>query len=289
MGWNTFRKTYVISLHEKIDRQRRLEKELQRVGITEYEHFTAMNGHKKDVQDMIKRLGLVKPESLRFFSPGHLGCLFSHYSVWQQIHLEHVNKGLPDAWYLILEDDTRFHPCVDDAFMTAFWSHVPTDAKMVRFHTNNGFKDKTELFSIPVNSVLLKQTKIVFSLMSYAIHSSFLKSLLQTVWTYHVDLFHSDGIYIAKRIDDTEHVQKLYSPEGFFSQGICITNNEEDSDTVRKETDGGSSEVQPVQLLFDDTEKQKEGDVNVHMYDEFLPTGTCHVHFSINLRSYIHM
>ena len=172
-----FRDTFVISLNKKAQRRETIQKELARMKLSST-WFCGMDGYKKDVRDMVKRLGLIHPDSFHYFTPGHLGCLFSHYSLWQQIYLDQANKGLEDAWILILEDDTRFHPSVTPEILAAIWASVPPDAKLVKFHSSNGYTDNHTLFSTDHSTYFLKQNKLTFSLMSYAIHTSVLKSLL---------------------------------------------------------------------------------------------------------------
>jgi hypothetical protein len=135
-------------------------------------------------------------------------------------------------------------------------------------------------------SPFMKQKKIVFSLMCYAIHTSLLKSLLMKRWTYHVDLFHTEGTYILKRLGSEVYKTTLYDKIGFFSQGICIPNNDDDSDTLGKEERIAATAVQDVRLLFDDVSLMKEGSTKLHLYDEVTPTTTCHVMFEFQLLTY---
>ena len=278
-----FRDTFVISLNKKAQRRETIQKELARMKLSST-WFCGMDGYKKDVRDMVKRLGLIHPDSFHYFTPGHLGCLFSHYSLWQQIYLDQANKSLEDAWILILEDDTRFHPSVTPEILAAIWASVPPDAKVVKFHSSNGYTDNHTLFSTDHSTYFLKQNKLTFSLMSYAIHTSVLKSLLMKVWTYHIDLFHTEGIYIVKRPEKSDlFVSRLYGNLPFFSHGICIPNNTLDSDTISTEVEKGETVEQAVSLPFSEKNPLKEGVNSVHLYDLVSPSGTCHVFYEFNV------
>jgi len=285
---NMFKEVYAISLAAKERRREALSREVERVGLHIDHWTTAMDGKKKGVQELLRHLGIIDPDAFQFFTPGHLGCLFSHYRIWEQIYLNHVNTGAEDAWYLILEDDARFHPSVTPEKLQTVWASVPADARLVKFHSSNGFSGKANLYSTESSSpYFLKQTHITFSLMAYAVHSSILRSLLLTRWTYHIDLFQTEGIYIAKKMDDSElYTSDLYGSR-FYSQGLCIPNNSEDSDTVEVARQTLESSRAEVRLLFPSAAHMKEGDTSVHLYDDITERSVCNIYYSFTLKSHI--
>lgn len=281
-----FQKVYVISLPHKLQRQEQIKKELSRVGITNYTLHKAANGKEKDIQDLARRLQILDAETLPYFAPGHLGCLVSHYTLWLQIFLSEPSEN----WYLILEDDARFHPSVTSEMLTEIWNDLPSDATLAKFHSSNGYSDNPNLFSESATPFWLKQKRLTFSLMAYAVHTSALKSLLITKWRNHVDLFHMEGMYIAKRIEDSPlYISNLYTSEGLFSQGICIPNNSQDSDTADEIVESSQAvSTQPVKQLMDGQTYQ-EGDMSIYLYDEVRPSGVCHISFGFHQKLFTYM
>jgi len=290
MTWHeVFSNIFIISLAHKTQRKQRLSKELQRVGIntSQVTWISAMNGSKPEIRKLVERLNIIQKEYLPFFTNGHLGCLFSHYSLWMSLYTKHINENLEEKWYLILEDDTEFLSCVSPSFIKELWNNKPTDAKLIKFHATYGYENNPELISVEYSTHFRKQTKISFSLMCYAIHSSLLPSLLFTKWKNHIDLFHTDDIYLVKTPSGFhQETQMLYSTNGIFTEGICKTNCEPDSDTVDTKIESTLLSTQNVSQLYDSVPPQ-EGTHQVHIYDKFQESGTCHIHFQIELKNYL--
>ncbi|NBO61484.1 MAG: hypothetical protein EBU82_10990 [Flavobacteriia bacterium] len=279
-----FSNIFGISLYHKHQRRDRLQKELQRVGFPDISWISAMDGSQQEIQHLVERLDIVEKEYLPFFTNGHLGCLFSHYSLWLQLYTQHLNEKKKDTWYLILEDDTTFLPSVTYDMITRIWKEKPSDAGFIKFHTTYAYQPNPNLISQDYSTFYRKQTKISFSLMCYAVHTSFLPKLLFTKWKNHIDLFHSDGIYIIKTPPECQHdPQTLYSSSGLFTEGICCTNHETDSDTIVKGSSSSHTIHYSVQQLFDSV-PPKEGIYSIPIYDDFKESGTCHVHFQYELK-----
>lgn len=289
MSWNTlFSDIFVLSLIHKQKRKENLRNEFERIGINseKVQWISAMNGSNSQIRKLVERLNIIEPEYLPFFTNGHLGCLFSHYSLWMQLYTKHLNENLEDTWYFILEDDTKFLPCVNTEFIHQVWNEKPTDANLIKFHATYGFEENPDLISEDFSTYYRKQTKISFSLMCYAVRSNFLPNLLFTKWKNHIDLFHAEGIYILKTPPDVKHSsQTLYSSNGIFAEGICLTNLETDSDTVDS-TIPKSPLIKPVQQLHDSV-PPTEGNHIVYIYDKFQSTGICHVYFDVVLKNYL--
>lgn len=290
MTWHkVFSNIFVISLIHKVKRKETLQRELTRVGmdLSKLTWISAMNGSKPGIRELVERLHLIDTEYISFFTNGHLGCLFSHYTVWLSIYTKHLNEGLEDTWYLIMEDDTEFLSCVSPEFLRTLWNEKPSDAKLIKFHTTFGYENNPDLISTDFNPYYRKQKKISFSLMCYAIHSSLLPSLLFTKWKNHIDLFHTDALYLVKTPSGfQQEPQTLYSSEGIFTEGICKTNHEIDSDTADSTIQTQYIQTQLIQQLHDSI-PPKEGIYPVHIYDKFQDTGTCHIHFQIELKNYL--
>jgi GR25 family glycosyltransferase involved in LPS biosynthesis len=277
-----FKGVYVISLPHKEKRRTQIKAELERVGIGEYNFYKAADGKEKDIRDMALRLQILEPETLHWFAPGHLGCLVSHYTLWLQIFL----SAPSDGWYLILEDDARFHASITSEKLHQIWSDLPSEAIFAKLHSSNGYKDDPNLFSEPTSKYWLKQKKLTFSLMAYSVHTKALKTLLMTKWKNHVDLFHIENTYIAARPEESkDYVQTLYTNEGLFSQGICIPNNETDSDTLDETIESVASPTYSHYQLMDG-QTYKEGEMSIHLYDELTMTGTCHVYFGFQQKRF---
>ncbi len=287
MVWHDiFSDIFVLSLAQKQRRQEALRVEFNRVGIdpAKVSWTSAMNGTNPQIRELVKRLNLVQEDFLPFFTPGHLGCLFSHYSLWFNLYTKHLNEQTPERWYLICEDDTKFLPCVNSTFLQTLWNEKPADAKCIKFHATYAYQPNPNLISQDYNQFYRKQTRISFSLMCYAVHTSFLPELLFTKWKNHIDLFHTEGMYLVKTPPNTlQTIQTLYSSEGFFTEGICLTNNEPDSDTAQEKSLDRFQAPLPVKQLFD-TIPPQEGKHIIHIYDDFKETGTCHVHFEYELK-----
>jgi hypothetical protein len=289
MVWHDFfSDIFVLSLLHKVERRRKLTAELERVGIhsSDVKWISAMDGSKPEIRTLVERFHIIEQEYLSFFTNGHLGCLFSHYSLWMSLFTKHINESLEERWYLILEDDTEFIQCVSPSFLKELWASKPTDAKLIKFHTTYGYEENPDLISTDSGPYFRKQTKISFSLMCYAIHSSLLSTLLFTKWKNHIDLFHTEGIYIVKTPQGVQHApQTLYNTNGIFTEGICKTNYETDSDTITSSITKNLIEPQSVQQLYASL-PPKEGTYSVPIYDKFQKTGTCHVHFQVELKNY---
>lgn len=289
MGWHRiFSNIFVLSLASKIKRKEKLSKELQRVGIepSQVNWISAMNGSKPELRNLVERLQIIEKDYLPFFTNGHLGCLFSHYSLWMSLYTKHINESLEEKWYLVMEDDAEFLPCVDSSFLQEIWATKPTDAKLIKFHATYAYEQNPDLISVASHPNFRKQTRISFSLMCYAIHSTLLPSLLLTRWKNHIDLFHTEGIYILKTPSGfTQDTQTLYTTNGIFTEGICKTNCETDSDTVDTKVKRVFVSKQEVKQLYDSIPPE-EGTYPIHIYDKFQETGTCHIHFQVELKKY---
>jgi glycosyl transferase family 25 len=93
-------KVYIINLERRIDRKNKILDELKKVGITNYEFITAIDGNNLNIHKKYKELKYEKKSKLK--SSGHLGCLLSHMKVLNKAFTDDTNQSL------ILEDDIFF-------------------------------------------------------------------------------------------------------------------------------------------------------------------------------------
>lgn len=93
-------KVYIINLEKRIDRKNKILDELKKVGITNYEFITAIDGNKSIIHKKYKELKHKKKSKLK--SSGHLGCLLSHKKALIKAFADNSNQSL------ILEDDIFF-------------------------------------------------------------------------------------------------------------------------------------------------------------------------------------
>jgi GR25 family glycosyltransferase involved in LPS biosynthesis len=93
-------KVYIINLERRIDRKNKILDELKKVGITNYEFITAIDGNNSIIHKKYKELKDEKKSKLK--SSGHLGCLLSHKKALNKAFADNNNQSL------ILEDDIFF-------------------------------------------------------------------------------------------------------------------------------------------------------------------------------------
>lgn len=110
---------FIINLDRSPERYEYITKQLNRIGITSYERFRAIDGAKMTKEEL-KELNL----SDLIQKKAELGCAASHLKIWKKIVEEKRD------WTLILEDDVEFHPDFINLF-NRYWEHVPKDATII--------------------------------------------------------------------------------------------------------------------------------------------------------------
>ncbi len=94
---------YVISLEHATERQKKIKKSLDGMGL-DFEFWRATDG-KNLKDDEIAIIGEDRLEEYkRELNIGSVGCLLSHYRIYQDMLSNSIGKAL------ILEDDVKFHP-----------------------------------------------------------------------------------------------------------------------------------------------------------------------------------
>ena len=89
-------KIYVINLKKDINKRQRIISMFQKLNISNYEIFDAVNGNELNHFEINKKW--YDPWSHLHLTKGEVGCALSHYQLWQKIKNE-------KKMAMILEDD----------------------------------------------------------------------------------------------------------------------------------------------------------------------------------------
>lgn len=100
---------YVVNLERRTDRREHAEKELNSIGLKNYEFFKAIDAAERGL----------KPDNINF-TPGMLGCFLSHRCIWAHA----LEQGY--SRICIFEDDMRFIPKFNQ-YLELAWLHLPKD------------------------------------------------------------------------------------------------------------------------------------------------------------------
>ena len=112
---------FIVNLDRTPERYKYVSTQLDKMGITNYQKWSATDGFKIDPEEMISD-GI--SEQLIDSGKGLAGCASSHVRLWK-----HIKENKLD-WTLILEDDVHFHPQFIILFYK-YWKRVPIDAKII--------------------------------------------------------------------------------------------------------------------------------------------------------------
>lgn len=112
---------FIISLDRKEERYNYVAKQLDDLGLSNYNRWCATDGFKIDSSGMLAD-GI--DQRLIDKGRGLAGCASSHIRLWK-----HIRNNKLD-WTLILEDDVNFHPQFVSLFYK-YWKRVPIDAKII--------------------------------------------------------------------------------------------------------------------------------------------------------------
>lgn len=119
---NTFPfQTYIINLDRKPERYQAVKRQLDQLGITDYQRYSAVDGF--FISDAVLLDGGAE-QVLIDSGRGLAACAVSHRNVWK-----HIAKHKLD-WTLILEDDVHFHPDFMKLFHK-YWKETPIRAKII--------------------------------------------------------------------------------------------------------------------------------------------------------------
>lgn len=117
--------SYVINLPKDQKRRDMMQKRLDEAGVP-YEFFEAVNGYELGPDDM----GFYDSKKrCRYFGrdlmPGELGCLLSHYKIYEKMDKENI------PYAVVLEDDVIFEEDFDEVLQALLDSDVEWD--VIRF------------------------------------------------------------------------------------------------------------------------------------------------------------
>ncbi len=119
---------YIINLDRKPERYIYVKKQLEKLGLTNYQKWPATDGFTISPDKMIND-GVT--HNLTVKGKGLAGCAVSHINIWKHIaENNYISEDNPDGWTLILEDDAHFHPQFISLFHK-YWEHIPKDAKII--------------------------------------------------------------------------------------------------------------------------------------------------------------
>ena len=219
--------TFVINLDRKQERYNYVAKQLDDLGISKYQKWTATDGFKIDSVEMIAN-GI--SQKLIDRGKGLAGCASSHVKLWK-----HIRDNKLD-WTLILEDDVHFHPQFISLFYK-YWKRVPIDAKIVF----PGFYDRPK----NDNQIIIQQP--VMCLHAYMLNHSGAKYLLSNLLpmddpidqhiikhfknNYGSFIFNGRAIVNGIRPDD----YKIDNGDKCMFNGIIYQNREEYGRTIYNE------------------------------------------------------
>ena len=185
-----FDRIFIINLESMVDRRKRMEKELSRYGIKNYEFFAAcrpdnINDYPKSyIANFSEKLIRINKK----YSYGALGCKLSHYKIIQQA----TQKGLKKI--LILEDDCIF---IKNA-MRYYW---PSVSKQLQNQINQWqmFYFSGNMHSQPnMVTEYISQASETYTTHSYALdlsNTSFTNDLLENMLDSGLEV---DSFYVKK-------------------------------------------------------------------------------------------
>jgi glycosyl transferase family 25 len=188
-------KVFIINLEHRIDRREKILKELEKVGIENYEFFKAIKPNVNMVKEWNRNFLNPIPEWFKKtggdetkYRIGSLGCMLSHYEILK-ICLQNNYENV-----LILEDDTEFVTPSGIKFEQIL-NMVKNQTKNIKFGlfylAGNHLGSKIESVSQNVNKVTGTLTTG-----SYIINKSIIKFILDNIKGFEreIDVFYAQII-----------------------------------------------------------------------------------------------
>jgi glycosyl transferase family 25 len=192
-GWAFFKNVYVISLENAVARRSHVASHFGSKNIN-FSFFDAVDG--RNTHDALKKFAIhrkiVSESCAKELSPGALGCLMSHYKLWEKIYME---SDSTNSWTLICEDDVKFHPSFTPETLNSYLSAIPTDAKLLKFGWFKFDSIHKERIVAYNNKWVKFLGRGVPSTICYAVHTSILPVLLAKTYEHAIDDFDIDGSY----------------------------------------------------------------------------------------------
>jgi glycosyl transferase family 25 len=218
-GFKFFNNIYVVSLKTATERRAYIQKHFKNFKIP-FEFFEAING--KANYDQLKRISIatkIASEScVKSLTQGALGCLWSHYKLWEKIFTS--NKV---GWTLVCEDDIKFHEKFDENILNDYLSTLPKDAQFVKFSWISFNLHKSRIIDLNEKWVRFVDRGVP-TLMCYAVHSSVLPLLLSNKFEHAIDDIEIPNSYGAKTFINDPAFFKCIAYNTFFT-GVASDNN----------------------------------------------------------------
>ena len=224
-AWDFFKRKYVVNLERMPERKKRVSEHLQNLSI-DFSMFKAYDASKsyEALKEQALRTKIVTESCIKELKPGALGCLMSHYKLWELEFM--LRKKDENYWILIMEDDVLFHPMVDDTVLHSYLDLLPADAKFVKL----GWAFGSQWHSKNIVSYNERYVKFlnngVSSTICYAVHSSILETLLLKTYDHAIDDFAIDGAYGFKHLVDDADFYKIIDYPSLVYKGVCSDNKD---------------------------------------------------------------
>jgi len=218
--WDFFKRRYVINLASSADRRARVTEELKKVNM-EFEFFDAVDGRKdfESLRNDALNKNIIARESNEHFTPGVLGCLLSHYKIYEK---EYKLKTNEEYWILIMEDDITFSPKLRPQVLQSYIDNWPMDSTYVKL----GYCDFKKGNSIEYgNPYFVRLQSCTTFTGCYAISSRLLETLVNTQYKGAIDMVHFPNMCGCKSLVDES--SQFYMANGNLFGGLCaeIKNN----------------------------------------------------------------
>lgn len=176
-----FDRVFVINLDHRTDRWEKVEAELKKRNVTNYERFSAIKPSFASIpRDWYNNL--VSPHKVYpHYIQGAMGCKMSHYQIIKKAN-ENGYKNI-----LIFEDDVEFTDISDEYFQDA-WNELPSDWEMFYLSGNHIRKpiDDNKQNIVKLNATLTTH--------AYAINERAYGIVLQTMMNFGCEI---DNYYVS--------------------------------------------------------------------------------------------
>ena len=211
--WNFFKHRYVINLKDSVDRRAQVTEELTKVNM-EFEFFDAIDGRKdfEFLRNYYLKKGLVTEEFAKNINPAELGCLLSHYKIYEK---EYRQMGSDQYWILIMEDDITFSPKLTLQVLQAYMEHWPKQSRYVKLGFTNWFKDNMN----DINPYFVELKKTTGWGGIYAVHTSVLHTLVNHTYNAPADCIYVPPMHACKSVQGES--PEFYKANKVLFLGLC--------------------------------------------------------------------
>ena len=169
------KKVIYINMDKSKDRKENIERQLNDTGLNNIERFSAIDGKKLNIdsyypkvieQEALKDIKLKRKQYGISLTPGGLGCMLSHKTIWEKLSKEKNN-----CYYLILEDDATVDINIKKKLNDAM-SEAPKDWDIIYVGTSQQHDPEK------INTYFSK-TKRIYGLYGYLINKKGAKKALK--------------------------------------------------------------------------------------------------------------